>query len=100
VAKSAVAKSAVAKSAAATPVAQEPAVEVVPAVETVAEAPAVETAEPPTDDRGSDDFDITPAARELAETHGLDLASIEGTGKDGRILKSDIDKAIKDKEGA
>ncbi|WP_420635512.1 E3 binding domain-containing protein [Candidatus Palauibacter sp.] len=33
-------------------------------------------------------------ARKLAEAHGLDLAGIEGTGKDGRILKSDVDKAI------
>ncbi len=38
--------------------------------------------------------DITDVARKLAEAHGLDLAGIEGTGKDGRILKSDVDKAI------
>jgi len=45
------------------------------------------------------DYDITDAARELAEEHGLDLATIEGTGKEGRILKSDIDRAIKAKDG-
>jgi large subunit ribosomal protein L21 len=46
---------------------------------------------------GHDDFDITPAARDYAAENGIDLASIEGSGKDGRILKSDIDKAIKEK---
>jgi len=44
------------------------------------------------------ELDITPAALELAEEHGLDLTQIEGTGKDGRILKSDVDKAIKEQE--
>jgi len=43
--------------------------------------------------------DITDAARELAEEHGIDLSAIEGSGKEGRILKSDIDKAIKEIEG-
>lgn len=47
----------------------------------------------------ADDIDITDAARELAEANGLDLATIKGTGKEGRILKSDIDKAIKAKDG-
>ncbi len=44
-------------------------------------------------------IEITDAARELAEKHGIDLATIEGSGKEGRILKSDIDKAIKEIEG-
>ena len=44
------------------------------------------------------DIDITDVARALAETHDIDLNEIEGSGKDGRILKSDIDKAIKAKE--
>ena len=44
------------------------------------------------------DIDITSVARTLAEAHDIDLADIEGSGKDGRILKSDIDKAIKAKE--
>ncbi|NKB24408.1 MAG: 2-oxoglutarate dehydrogenase complex dihydrolipoyllysine-residue succinyltransferase [Kiritimatiellae bacterium] len=33
---------------------------------------------------------LSPAAKKLAEEHGLDLSSIEGTGKDGRITKADI----------
>lgn len=43
---------------------------------------------------------ITDSARELAEQAGLDLANIEGSGKDGRILKSDVQKAIKARDEA
>lgn len=46
----------------------------------------------------ADEYDITPAARDYAAENGIDLATIEGSGKDGRILKSDIDKAIKEKD--
>ena len=66
-------------------------------------APAAKAAEKPAPkaDAPADEaaFDITDAARALAEEHGIDLATIEGSGKEGRILKSDIDKAIKEKEG-
>lgn len=31
-----------------------------------------------------------PAVRALAKEHGVDLASIVGTGKDGRIMKYDV----------
>jgi large subunit ribosomal protein L21 len=44
------------------------------------------------------EVNITDAARVLAEEHGLDLATIEGSGQGGRILKGDVDKAIKAKE--
>jgi large subunit ribosomal protein L21 len=43
---------------------------------------------------------ITDSARALAEEAALDLASIEGTGKEGRILKSDVQKAIKKRDEA
>jgi large subunit ribosomal protein L21 len=46
------------------------------------------------------EFDITDSARELAEEAGLDLATVEGTGKEGRILKSDVQKAIKNRDEA
>ena len=58
----------------------------------------VEEVEEAASDDADDDLDITPAARDLAAEHGIDLATIEGSGKDGRILKSDIDKAIKEKD--
>ncbi|MDC3058237.1 2-oxoglutarate dehydrogenase complex dihydrolipoyllysine-residue succinyltransferase [Litorivicinus sp.] len=35
-----------------------------------------------------------PAAKKLAEENNLDLASVTGTGKDGRILKEDVQNAI------
>jgi large subunit ribosomal protein L21 len=62
-----------------------------PAPEAKRPAPKAEKPEP----APAADVLITDAARELAEAHGLDPGSIEGTGKDGRILKGDVDKAIK-----
>jgi 2-oxoglutarate dehydrogenase E2 component (dihydrolipoamide succinyltransferase) len=38
----------------------------------------------------------TPAARELAADAGIDLADVQGTGTDGQILKSDVEKAIEE----
>jgi len=48
-----------------------------------------------------EEVDITPAAAELAEENRIDVSAIEGTGKDGRVLKSDVQKAIsqRDEEG-
>jgi pyruvate/2-oxoglutarate dehydrogenase complex dihydrolipoamide acyltransferase (E2) component len=37
-----------------------------------------------------DEPDITEAAFDLAEEHGLDIHAIEGTGKDGRIVVKDV----------
>ena len=37
---------------------------------------------------------ISPVARRLAEEHGLDVAQIQGTGPNGRIIKRDVLKAI------
>ena len=61
------------------------------------EAPVAET-EPATVDAPVE-VNATDTARSLAEEHGIDLATIEGTGKEGRILKSDVTKAIKAREG-
>lgn len=43
--------------------------------------------------------DATPAAAELAAEQGIELTTLEGTGKGGRILKSDVEAAIKAREG-
>lgn len=97
----------------AAPVVEEPVVEAEEVVEaTVVEEPVAEVADEPTPEPADepapepaaeaspadDDYDITPVARDLAAEHGIDLASIQGSGKDGRILKSDIDKAIQEKD--
>lgn len=36
------------------------------------------------------EFEATPSAIELAEELGVDLASVEGSGADGKIVKSDV----------
>ena len=36
----------------------------------------------------------TPAARQLAREHGIDLATITGSGPDGRIERDDVQRAI------
>ena len=44
----------------------------------------------------AEEIRITDAARELAEKHNIDISEVEGTGKDGNILKSDIEALIED----
>ncbi|MBN8414194.1 MULTISPECIES: 2-oxoglutarate dehydrogenase complex dihydrolipoyllysine-residue succinyltransferase [Halomonas] len=52
------------------------------------------------DDGGSDeqvgDKIVAPAARKLIAEHDLDVSAITGTGKDGRVLKEDVLKAVKE----
>ncbi len=52
------------------------------------------------DDGASDekvgDKILAPAARKLVAEHDLDVGAIQGTGKGGRILKEDVQKAVKD----
>jgi pyruvate/2-oxoglutarate dehydrogenase complex dihydrolipoamide acyltransferase (E2) component len=38
--------------------------------------------------------EASPAAVRLAAEHGLDLSEIEGTGKGGKVLKSDVEAKI------
>ncbi len=51
-------------------------------------------------DEGADekvgDKILAPAARKMVAEHDLDVAKIEGTGKGGRILKEDVQKAVKE----
>lgn len=63
------------------------------------EAP-VEEAAPAAEAQAAPEFDITDSARTLAEQAGLDLSGVKGTGKEGRILKSDVQKAIKERDEA
>ncbi|MGD7651542.1 E3 binding domain-containing protein, partial [Ralstonia pseudosolanacearum] len=39
---------------------------------------------------------LAPAARKMVAEHDLDAAKIVGTGKGGRILKEDVQKAVND----
>jgi len=66
-----------------------------PAAATTAEAPAAAsstvTAMP---DRGPRSGIVSPLVRRLAAEHGLDLATVAGSGSGGRITKKDVEAAI------
>jgi len=55
-----------------------------------APAPVAAPAESKADTASDDDPILTPAVRRLVKEKGIDPKAIAGTGKDGRILKSDI----------
>lgn len=40
------------------------------------------------------ELQISPAALKLADEHGIDPEQIEGSGKDGLIVKADVQRAI------
>lgn len=44
-----------------------------------------------------EDISTTGAAAELAAELGIDLSIVEGTGKDGRITKADVEAAAGDR---
>lgn len=43
---------------------------------------------------GSRDVRATPAVRRLAESRGVDLSSVEGTGPGGAITRDDVERAV------
>ncbi|HEX3421813.1 MAG TPA: pyruvate dehydrogenase complex dihydrolipoamide acetyltransferase [Sphingomicrobium sp.] len=68
----------------------------------VAPAPApppktsAETSKPPSAtaaSSGGERIKASPLARRLAQAQGIDLASIQGSGPDGRIVRADVDSA-------
>ena len=69
-----------------------------------APAPAVaapaQAAPAPAASAADDDAIGGPAARKLAEENGINLASVKGTGKDGRVTKEDIVAAVEAKKSA
>ncbi|RPI10364.1 MAG: hypothetical protein EHM71_03745, partial [Zetaproteobacteria bacterium] len=43
---------------------------------------------------------ISPVAKKLAQDHGIDVATLTGTGPEGRIVREDVEKAIAAKAAA
>ncbi len=58
-----------------------------------APAPAPEASAGPAPTKDGDRVIASPLARRIAEQKGLDLASIKGTGPNGRIVKADVESA-------
>ncbi|APX93992.1 dihydrolipoamide succinyltransferase [Halomonas sp. 1513] len=59
-------------------------------------APAESAASGDDGDEKVGDKILAPAARKLVAEHDLEVSKIEGTGKGGRILKEDVQKAVKE----
>jgi 2-oxoglutarate dehydrogenase E2 component (dihydrolipoamide succinyltransferase) len=63
-----------------------------PATEPAAQAPAALTAQ--SAEEGREGGQTSPAARAIAAEHGIDLASISGSGPNGRVTKEDVLRAV------
>ncbi|WP_300733454.1 2-oxoglutarate dehydrogenase complex dihydrolipoyllysine-residue succinyltransferase [Pseudomonas sp.] len=63
-----------------------------------AAAPAAQAVAPAAD--GEDDPVAAPAARKIAEENGINIASVAGTGKGGRVTKEDVVAAVAAKKAA
>jgi 2-oxoglutarate dehydrogenase E2 component (dihydrolipoamide succinyltransferase) len=57
------------------------------------EKPAVEQ-KSVDDGAPSGDAILSPAARKLAEEHNIDSSAIKGTGRDGRVMKEDVQNQV------
>jgi pyruvate/2-oxoglutarate dehydrogenase complex dihydrolipoamide acyltransferase (E2) component len=51
-------------------------------------------------DEAASEIDATDEAKSLADEHGIDLSSVEGSGKDGRITKRDVEDAVEEAEAS
>ena len=70
-----------------------------PAV-TAAPAAAAPAAAPAADESSDSPAALSPSVRRAVLEHGLDPATIKGTGKDGRITKEDVAAAAANKSSA
>jgi len=65
-----------------------------------ASAPAAAASPAPAPAAGAERIHSSPLVRRMAKEHGIDLASLEGTGAAGRITKEDIEAAIAGQSGS
>ena len=59
---------------------------------------AAESAPQAEDKGGDDDAQAGPAARKMMSEHGLSAGDVKGTGRDGRITKEDVEKALANRQ--
>ena len=59
---------------------------------------AAESAPQADDKGGDDDAQAGPAARKMMSEHGLSAGDVKGTGRDGRITKEDVEKALANRQ--
>lgn len=64
-----------------------------------AEAPAVPAPQAPPEAPAQREIRTSPLARRTARDHGIDLATIKGTGPGGRIVRADVQAAISAAKG-
>ncbi len=65
-----------------------------PAPAAASPAPSASAAAVPAYGTGTERIHSSPLVRRMAKEHGIDLASLEGSGAAGRITKEDIEAAI------
>ncbi|MBM7333378.1 2-oxoglutarate dehydrogenase complex dihydrolipoyllysine-residue succinyltransferase [Alloalcanivorax marinus] len=64
-----------------------------------ADEPKAEAKSEPADaEGGDDDAQAGPAARKMMSEHGLSAGDVKGTGRDGRITKEDVEKALANRQ--
>jgi 2-oxoglutarate dehydrogenase E2 component (dihydrolipoamide succinyltransferase) len=66
-----------------------------------APTPAARTAEfrPPSDSGAKPEIRLTPVVRRMVEEHGIDPATIEGSGRGGRITAEDVERHLAGQTG-
>jgi pyruvate dehydrogenase E2 component (dihydrolipoamide acetyltransferase) len=69
-----------------------------PAAPATSPAPAAPASAAPASPSGP--VRTSPLARNLARRHGIDLAAVQGTGPGGRIVRADIEDAVRELGGA
>ncbi|KAJ1331515.1 2-oxoisovalerate dehydrogenase E2 component (dihydrolipoyl transacylase) [Microdochium nivale] len=61
---------------------------------TAPENTSSQSAPPTPKPKGKSALLATPAVRHLLKQHGIEIGAVDGTGKDGRVLKEDIHKFV------